>query len=76
MTTSSTPTRCPFAESCWMGGGSYACVKTPPFCDGPLIPKVDRRNAAFCSGGASSDERMYNMMNALVQSELTQGELF
>lgn len=22
-----------------MGGGSYACVKTPPFCDSPLIPK-------------------------------------
>lgn len=35
--------RCPFADSCWMGGGSYACVKTPPFCDSPLIPKENER---------------------------------
>ena len=41
-----TPTRCPHAASCWMGGGSYACVKTPPFCKEPLIPKDGGDSAA------------------------------
>ena len=38
--------RCPHAAHCWMGGGSYACVKTPPFCKEPLIPKGDDDSAA------------------------------
>ena len=29
-----------------MGGGSYACVKTPPFCKEPLIPKNGDDSAA------------------------------
>lgn len=37
---------CPFSASCWMGGGSYACVKTPPFCNEPLIPKNGDDSAA------------------------------
>ena len=40
------PDRCPHAAHCWMGGGSYACVKTPPFCREPLIPKDGDDSAA------------------------------
>lgn len=32
--------RCPLADECWKGGGSYACVSSPPFCREPLIPKT------------------------------------
>lgn len=32
--------RCPLADECWKGGGSYSCVSSPPFCREPLIPKT------------------------------------
>lgn len=35
--------RCPLAAACWMGGGSYACVRTPPFCTTPLIEKEEKK---------------------------------
>jgi hypothetical protein len=74
-----------------MGGGSYACVKTPPFCKEPLIPKDNRLppyipepSPAFPT--VPTDEQIYNTLNdAFVemkeqgtgyQSAMQQGELF
>ena len=76
--------RCPFAESCWMGGGSYACVKTPPFCKEPLIPK----ETVIRVPEPEPDHRVDAMFNIPlppfdpiavtlpIQSAIKQGELF
>lgn len=84
MTTSPTPSRCPFAESCWMGGGSYACVKTPPFCDEPLIPKevMEEQVAAYISACGCGESEAHDEPSAPIeqespiQSAIKQGELF
>jgi hypothetical protein len=67
--------RCPFAESCWMGGGSYACVKTPPFCREPLIPK-DTRLPPYIPEPSPVFRIESAEHEPQAQSVIKQGELF
>lgn len=84
MTTSPTTNRCPLAESCWMGGGSYACVKTPPFCDEPLIPKevMEEQVADYISACGCVESNVHAEPDTPIehetpiQSAIKQGELF
>ena len=63
------PDRCPFSASCWMGGGSYACVKTPPFCREPLIPKDDDDSAAPVSAPTTPIRPMPPMTESAEEPE-------
>ena len=70
-------TLCPFASRCWMGGGSYACVKIPPFCNEPLIPKerdVEPECEPFAIPVEEPHENGGDDVEPVIQT--IQGELF